>query len=74
VKGIDRTRSLGDLVTDCPGLAPEFERLGLDYCCGGERSLEQACREAGLSTDAVVEALDAVERRGPEPWVSDGPG
>lgn len=29
----------------------------LDYCCGGERSLRQACEEAGIPVEVLLEAL-----------------
>jgi regulator of cell morphogenesis and NO signaling len=60
-------------VTDHPGLARELERLGLDYCCGSQRSLDEACRDAGLDTREVAGALGAVEERDPEPWATMGP-
>jgi iron-sulfur cluster repair protein YtfE (RIC family) len=34
---IDRT--LGDLVAERPGVAPTLDRLGLDYCCHGDRPI-----------------------------------
>ena len=42
-----------------PSRARVFERLGLDYCCGGKRSLADACRRRGLDADAVLASLDA---------------
>ena len=36
-----------------------FEKLGIDYCCGGNQSLEQACRAAKLPLQDVLDALDA---------------
>ncbi len=38
-----------------------FEKLGIDYCCGGNKSLEQACRAAKLSMDKVLDSLDTAE-------------
>ena len=35
--------ALGDLVTAHPALARDFERLGLDYCCGGRRTSPTVC-------------------------------
>ena len=35
-----------------------FEKLGIDYCCGGNQSLEQACEKANISPDEVLDALD----------------
>ena len=36
-----------------------FERLGIDYCCGGKRPLDQVCSEKGLNAAAVRTELDA---------------
>ena len=34
-----------------------FEKLGIDYCCGGNKSLEEACRASNLSVDQVIDSL-----------------
>jgi regulator of cell morphogenesis and NO signaling len=70
---IDSTTTLGDLVTSHPELAVELERLGFDYCCGGERALAESCAELGLDVDAVVAILAVVPPTTEEPaWVSMG--
>jgi len=38
-----------------------FERFGIDYCCGGNQSLEQACEKAGVSVDEVLDSLETEE-------------
>lgn len=44
-----------------------FERLGIDYCCGGKRPVEAACKEFGLDSAAVISELDlAMAGRPPE--------
>jgi regulator of cell morphogenesis and NO signaling len=58
------TRSLGDLVTELPARAEVLDRLGLDYCCHGQRPLSEACAEAGLDASAVAAAIDAVKSSG----------
>ena len=35
-----------------------FERLGIDYCCGGKRPVEEVCQEHGLDSTAVLQELD----------------
>jgi regulator of cell morphogenesis and NO signaling len=59
-----RTRTLGDLVAEAPRRAAVFDRLGLDYCCHGHRSLTDACAEAALDVDAVVGHLAEGDRTG----------
>jgi len=71
---IDPTATLGAIVTDHPALARDLERLGLDYCCGGRRSLAAACAEHGLDVVAVTEVLtDEAAGTTPEPWATMGP-
>ena len=35
-----------------------FERLGIDYCCGGKRPLADVCRQKGYDAAAVRRELD----------------
>jgi len=50
--------TIAQLVTDEPARARVFERLDIDYCCGGGRPLAEACREQDLDPDTVVRMLD----------------
>ena len=52
---IDTTMTLAALVDAHPQLAREFERRGLDYCCGGQRSLAEACVGRGLDASTFSE-------------------
>jgi regulator of cell morphogenesis and NO signaling len=54
---IDTHTTLGDLVTAHPGLAPELERRGLDYCCGGRSTLDEAARAAGFDPTDLAREL-----------------
>lgn len=51
--------TLGELVAARPAFARVFERLGLDYCCGGKRPFVVACRQKGLDPQAVAGLLEA---------------
>ncbi|MCE5306222.1 MAG: iron-sulfur cluster repair di-iron protein [Acidobacteriales bacterium] len=44
-----------------------FERLGIDYCCGGKRPLAEACREKGYDPAAVLNELDSAAAAGTAP-------
>lgn len=48
---------IGDIVAAQPLLARVFERLGLDYCCGGKQTLTQACGRIGLDAHTVLATL-----------------
>jgi regulator of cell morphogenesis and NO signaling len=58
--------TIGDLVANRPELASLFESLGIDFCCGGRRTLEDACREAGLDYPSVLARVQAIEANSPE--------
>jgi iron-sulfur cluster repair protein YtfE (RIC family) len=53
--------TVGELVRALPARARIFEKLGVDYCCGGKRPLAEVCREKGLDPATVIAMLDALE-------------
>jgi len=54
---VDTQRTVGELVRELPSRSRVFERLGIDYCCGGKASLQEACAARGLEVSAVLEEL-----------------
>lgn len=54
---IDINRTLGGLVTEKIDRARVFEWFGLDYCCGGGKTLSQACAEKNLDPAKVTAEL-----------------
>jgi regulator of cell morphogenesis and NO signaling len=52
-------KTVAQIAIENPTAAREFERLGIDYCCGGKRSLEDACTAANVSIDEVLKRLEA---------------
>jgi regulator of cell morphogenesis and NO signaling len=58
---IDHRATLSELVTADPRRARVLETFGLDYCCHGERPLDEATVEAGLDVAAVSAALDIAD-------------
>lgn len=59
---LDVSNTLGELVTDNPARARVLERLHLDYCCKGGRSLADACTPLALDPQRVLADLLDVER------------
>ena len=55
---IDIHTSIGQLAAADPGRTRLFEQLGLDYCCAGKRSLDEACRAAGINVADVLGQLE----------------
>ncbi len=41
--------------------AEVFKRFGLDFCCGGKKSLENACKEKGIDYEELSTALSEVD-------------
>jgi regulator of cell morphogenesis and NO signaling len=52
-------QTLGDLVTTRPSAAKVLQRYRLDYCCGGEQSLKQACAAKKVDPETVLHEIDA---------------
>jgi regulator of cell morphogenesis and NO signaling len=58
---IDPSAGIGALVAERPARAALFERLRLEYCCGGRQTLAEACAKRGLDLDTVRAALAALD-------------
>jgi regulator of cell morphogenesis and NO signaling len=54
------TRTVGELVADDFRAAAVFEQFGIDFCCSGRRTLDEACRAAAADPVSVVRALRAL--------------
>jgi regulator of cell morphogenesis and NO signaling len=59
------TRTLGALAVELPGATAVFRRYRLDFCCGGQQTLAEACAGKGLDAQAVLAELDALDRGAP---------
>jgi regulator of cell morphogenesis and NO signaling len=58
-------KTIGELAAESAAALQVFDRLGIDYCCGGGRTLEQACQAANVPIGQAVEALAAASRSEP---------
>ena len=47
-----------EVALQMPEATRVFEKLKIDYCCGGSRALGDACASAGVATDDVLRMLD----------------
>ncbi|MCA9090890.1 MAG: iron-sulfur cluster repair di-iron protein [Planctomycetaceae bacterium] len=54
---LNLTDSVGAWVTECPATSRVFEKHRIDYCCGGSRPLEEACRKRQIDAQAVYQEL-----------------
>jgi regulator of cell morphogenesis and NO signaling len=56
---VDAAKTVRELAVELPHATRVFEKLGIDYCCGGGRSLKEACSVAQVAVDEVLASLDA---------------
>jgi regulator of cell morphogenesis and NO signaling len=55
------TKTVREFALENPAATRIFEKFGIDYCCGGNQSLEQACGRASIPSDEVLDALEMAE-------------
>src|SRR6185436_1685991 len=60
---------VADVATAYPGTIKVFQKLGIDFCCGGQRPLGEVCEEQGLAVADVARALDEAILGAPAPAV-----
>jgi len=56
-------RTVRELVLENPEATRVLEKVGIDYCCGGDQSLAEACSSANLSVDEVIDSLELAEEQ-----------
>src|SRR6185503_8057417 len=55
---LSATQTVRQLATEIPNATRIFEKLGIDYCCGGGKSLEAACVQARIPVTDVLRTLE----------------
>jgi regulator of cell morphogenesis and NO signaling len=50
-------KTVREVALENPGATRVFEHLGIDYCCGGNRLLADACATVGITLDEVEKRL-----------------
>ena len=56
-------KTIRELALESSSATRVFEKLGIDYCCGGDKPLDEACRAVGLPVEQVQAALDAAKQQ-----------
>lgn len=51
---------VGDVVKYNFKTAPVFQNRNIDYCCGGNKTISDACREFGINPEQLVKELESV--------------
>ena len=60
---VDRTVTVNEILVHHPASVATFNAFGIDACCGGDASVEDAARRDGADVDALLVALDAMITR-----------
>jgi regulator of cell morphogenesis and NO signaling len=71
---IEKELTLAQIVAAQPSRSRVLEDYGLDYCCGGKRTLDKACQESGIDPTEVISRLaDWDARSKAQPDLTDVP-
>ncbi len=68
---LNTNMTIRSIVRDDYRAAAVFERHGIEFCCGGNRAIADACRERGVDDGRVVAELEAaLASAQDQPWFS----
>lgn len=59
----ENIQTIGQLVADNYRAAEVFQSFGLDFCCGGNKTIEEACTDTGVDYREVQQALQQLEKK-----------
>jgi regulator of cell morphogenesis and NO signaling len=59
---------VGEVVAEDYTRGAAFKRRGIDFCCGGGRTVQEACERAGVRYEDLAEDLARPVAPGGEPW------
>lgn len=54
------TQTIGEIVANDFRAASLFKNVGIDFCCGGNKSLTQACEEKGVDKASFIQQLETL--------------
>ncbi|RCS59418.1 iron-sulfur cluster repair protein YtfE [Parvibium lacunae] len=60
---LDPTQAIGQIAVALPGATAIFRRLKMDYCCGGQISLEAAADKKHLDLEPILQELAQLAER-----------
>ncbi len=55
-----------EIALESPASIRVFENFGIDYCCGGNKPLTQACEEHSIDLEAVLTAIENATQAAPQ--------
>lgn len=58
--------TIGNIVSQDYRTAGVFKKFGLDFCCGGKRTIAEACEKKGVNIGEMTRELASLKQPGPE--------
>ncbi len=58
---ITKDSHVSAVATEMPATIRILQEHGIDFCCGGKRTLDEACAQRGVNVSDVVDALAALD-------------
>ena len=58
---LNSSMTVREVATVLPQSTRIFEKLQIDYCCGGHQPLDEACAKAGLNVEEVIQLLSQAD-------------
>jgi len=71
---ISPERAVREIASQIHGSIPLFETHRIDFCCNGQRTLKEACDQAGVPIERMMSSLERILNRtpsnpdAPSPW------
>jgi len=62
---ITENTTVGEVARNLNSAARFFEKVGIDYCCGGDSALAAACQKANVDINTVIATLETIQESGP---------
>ena len=59
--------SVGEIVANDFRSASVFKEAGIDFCCGGKKSIEESCSESGIDSLELITKLEMLASSSPSP-------
>jgi regulator of cell morphogenesis and NO signaling len=56
-----REKTIGEIVAADYRAASVFKNAGIDFCCGGKKSIEETCAEKGIDKSELISELESLD-------------